>query len=55
VGAVFRPPNNKEGKNMPDKTTYGTGATGFSDGQTKLVSSLKIMKKKRKKRLKKKK
>ena len=37
---------------MPE-TTYGTGATGFSDGQSRLVSSLKQMKKKRKKRKKK--
>lgn len=37
---------------MPE-TTYGTGATGFSDGQTRLVSSLQQMKKKRKKRKKK--
>jgi len=34
-------------------TTYGTGATGFSDGQPRIVSSLQRMKKKRKKRKKK--
>tara|TARA_R110000787_G_scaffold56997_1_gene130616 strand:- start:318 stop:434 length:117 start_codon:yes stop_codon:yes gene_type:complete len=34
-------------------TTYGTGATVFSDGQTRLVSPLQGMKKKRKKRKKK--
>jgi len=37
---------------MPE-TIYGTGATGFSDGQSRLVSSLQQMKKKRKKRKKK--
>lgn len=37
---------------MPE-TTYGTGATGFSGGQTRLVSSLQKMKKKRKKKKKK--
>ncbi len=32
------------------ETTYGTGATVFSDGSARTVSGLKGMKKKRKKR-----
>jgi len=38
---------------MPD-TTYGTGATVFSDGSDRIVSSLKRMKQKRKNKKKKK-